>query len=181
MIGVGFRVMKFTKISKSYSALFATCVFIGGAHAASESSAVLTINATFNAPTCVVDVQPTYNLGVLKLGEMRDHPSFKVNWSCEGDVAVDTALSATLLKGNTGSSLSRIKMIGENNHENGTILYIKEESSGEIKFTGKESDSFCAISRVTSGGCDLTPVTIVNSGDTPGAVMAAIQFSVVYK
>ncbi|KAB7714799.1 F18 fimbrial protein FedE [Plesiomonas shigelloides] len=174
--------MKFTKIRKLCSILFAACSFVGVAHAATESSATLTINVTFVAPTCTIDVPSTYNLGGLQLNQTKEHAPLMVKWSCEGADPVKTALTASVVTGTLDSTQDKVKMLGEDGRENGTTLSLKEKSSGQkIKLTGSDTDVFCSGNAVGDRSCELIPITETHIGDAPGQINSTLRFAVVYQ
>lgn len=173
--------MKFTKAV--LAALMMT-VMTGSAQAASTATATLTINVTFTQPSCDISVPPSYNLGTLTLGS-NTHAPLDITWTCEGDTPVTTALTATIVKGNSSGD-EKVVLQTDSGSDTGATLSLREkESNSLIKLTGPTAGNyFCSDASsepgVTVRTCTLVPETNVSQNGSFGLVSATLRFEVGY-
>lgn len=172
--------MRFTKAA--LAALMMT-VMTGSGQVATSATATLTINVTFTQPSCDITVPPEYNLGTLTPGK-KSHAPLKITWKCEGDTPVKTALTATIVKGGTGSGNEKVVLQTDSGTDTGATLSLREKDS-LIKLTGSTAgDYFCsdanAVSGVTERTCTLTPETNVSQNGPFGLASATLRFEVGY-
>lgn len=148
--------------------------------AQASSTATVTVAATYMASTCNITVPSSYWLGTLtpEVYEKK-HSPLRINWTCDGDQPVMTALKATAITGELQPGNSKLEMmIG--GVKNGTLLWLEDNRGSEIKLTGGMNDVFCQGNARGARSCEVIPVTQVHSTDKFGIASAIIRFQVAY-
>lgn len=175
MTGAGFRAMKFTKTMLAAAILISTT-------ATEVISATITINVAFTAPTCNVTVDPTYNLGILVVGEAeKPHRPMPVKWDCQGGTGGTgkSFLTARVTNGLADPSKESVELLSKSGAKSGSGVFL----SLRAKNAPVKIDGTTAICEQTGpqGQCDLTPVTKVPTGSVQlGGVEGALVFEAKY-
>ena len=175
MIGVEFKLMQSNKKFLVGLICYTACALVS-AQASTSTSATLNVNATFQMPTCNIDVPARYNLSNMTVGHTDTHPPLLIKWRCNNEIALKTHLTAKVIKGILQSDNQTIAM-----GTNGPLLSL-EYKKNNITFDGTKT--FCTRTLQANSDeakCSLTPVTTVHRNVIPGAVAATIMFSVGYK
>lgn len=172
-----------------YSTLMATLVMLAGGlpgARAATSQATVTLNATFTAPPCTLDIggaaSGTVSLGALQPGSNAGTP-FSLNVTCSYDRP--SSLYATISAGTQDATPGVVDMlntgdVGNTGSPVKLTLSATDKPSGIVYGAGGATDGtrqFC--SGTTSRTCTLTPTVVVNAGTLPGSLTAAIIFTIV--
>lgn len=178
MTGVGFKVMKFTKIA------LATLVMVmsGSTQTASASTATttVTINVTVTQPSCHIMLPSSYDLGTLTPGS-KEHNDLKITWSCEGE-PLKTALTAGIVTGIADGD-TKVRLMADGRPAGATLSLREKGGNALIKLTGHNAKGyFCEDKNTVTGmrSCTLTPITNVETQGPFGKVSATLNFAVSY-
>ncbi|ECD6034721.1 fimbrial protein [Salmonella enterica] len=146
------------------------------------ANAIVTINATFTAPTCKLTMPDTVQLGGLNTGTSTHHP-INIDIDCPDGASIETGLYAQKLSGQL-SGIDKITMeYTSGGGVNPALFWLTESDGTIVKLDGSGEDNaahaFCRGTAVLRR-CILTPNTQVFSDTTRGKVSATVRFSVMY-
>lgn len=183
MIGGGLNAMRFNKAALMATIGFAVVGLFSSVRATEFSMVTLVIEAMLTKPTCMINVPPFYNLGMLIRGQVKEHEPLFIDVNCPGEQSsIKTALTAKVIAGVLEGD-DKVQML-VNGQGNGTLLSLKPGgntgTSSPIKLTGMVSGAFCETDTGKYRRCQLIPVTEVHSRDTPGHASATLLFEVIY-
>lgn len=167
---------------KSIKSSLASLMIVVTAGVQANSTATLTINATFTRPTCNIQVPSSYDLGTLTSGK-KEHGDLKITWTCDGNMPIKTALTAGIVAGRAdGNDKVRLMVDGQTTD---AVLSLREKGSELIKLTGHNAKNyFCSDAKNVTGmrTCTLTPVTtVVYQKGVFGRASATLNFAVAYR
>lgn len=164
MTGAGWLIM-WSRIKYSIISLLLLILFPCVATAALTDTATITIEATFTAPQCTLNVPKSVNLGNIKLGTIT-YNSFIIKVDCPGGAqrGVIYAQAAKLVSGSSDVA----QMTGDVNGQ----LMLLEKSGTKISLTGIAGTPFC--DGTATRECELFPRTWFNNKPTNGGSTSVI-------
>lgn len=158
------------------------CVGSSQAALVKGSTADVTFNLTVQPPSCTVQTPGSVSLGSMKIGQTKENTAMSLTVNC--DVAVPTALSASIVTGTKKNSTTVALMNGSS--ESGATLQLLDSGNSKqaLDLTGASSDltyMFCKDS-ATQRTCKVIPkVTTRATGSFAyGAASAALRFTIYY-
>lgn len=133
-------------------------------------------------PTCILDVsEKSVQLGILNAGDTKKYSALNFKLTC--DVAVPTAMSATVLSGEISRNGLAMNLINNANQISGVSLELIDPlSSSNINLSGNIQDKSTLFCRQSSnqGWCELIPKVKVSNITLTGKVSGAVSFSIIY-
>lgn len=169
--------------------LLSSGVMAGVTKATGKATVTIPLTIVNTLESCYLTVNGqsslTYPLVGLTTGEIKKHPAFRVDVSCQDAGLVKTAITAKLVSGGDliGDDKVRVK-VGTAATDSRSPLFWLETGTGQpVKLTGTDSDAVCVkedTSPSSQNSCLLTPVTEIPPSSPTGDIGVIVQLNVVY-
>lgn len=167
--------MRLSKRQSRYGLVLLTVAMPQVQSAPLYDSVTVTLEATFTAPPCDIDVPAVVRLGSINYGEKRYRPVvLTVNCTSPAKSEIYAQTAGSLVSGTTDTTA----MMGAD----ALATFWLEDNGMKIKLNGETNatdSGFCA--GTDSRTCTLIPATRVEASAKKGERSAVIKFNVRYK